>query len=61
MCPHIHIYREGYDDKWAYPLDKKIKTDPKDLIQVLIDFFKYNNLDNHDKIIIQGGDLFDGR
>lgn len=19
-CPHIHIYREGYADKWAYPL-----------------------------------------
>src|SRR5690554_440807 len=19
-CPHIHIYKEGYDDKWAYPL-----------------------------------------
>jgi hypothetical protein len=19
-CPHIHIYREGYDDKWAQPL-----------------------------------------
>jgi uncharacterized protein DUF6978/uncharacterized protein DUF1829/uncharacterized protein DUF1828 len=20
-CPHLHLYREGYDDKWAYSLD----------------------------------------
>jgi len=19
---HVHIYREGYDDKWAYPIEK---------------------------------------
>jgi len=19
-CPHLHIYREGFGDKWAYPL-----------------------------------------
>ena len=19
-CPHLHVYREGYGDKWAYPL-----------------------------------------
>lgn len=22
-CPHIHIYREGYADKWAYSLPKE--------------------------------------
>lgn len=20
QCPHIHLYREGYHDKWAYPI-----------------------------------------
>lgn len=19
-CPHIHLYREGFDDKWAFPI-----------------------------------------
>ena len=19
-CPHLHVYREGYDDKWAIPI-----------------------------------------
>ena len=37
-CPHIHIYKEGYNLSWAYPLGSKIETNPKDLIQVLIDF-----------------------
>jgi hypothetical protein len=22
-CPHIHLYREGYGDKWAYPLPEQ--------------------------------------
>lgn len=45
-CPHIHIYREGYDLKWAYPLNQKIITDSNDLLQVLIDFLEYNNITN---------------
>ena len=23
--PHLHVYREGYGDKWAYKLDDKLK------------------------------------
>ncbi|EFM11104.1 putative prophage protein [Paenibacillus curdlanolyticus YK9] len=52
-CPHIHIYREGYDDKWAYPLSDKISTDPFDLVQVLIDFLEYNNINNTPNVISQ--------
>ncbi|GIP34203.1 hypothetical protein [Paenibacillus sp. J2TS4] len=52
-CPHIHIYKEGYDDKWAYPLEAKMVTDPSDLVQVLIDFLEYNNIDNVPKVIYQ--------
>lgn len=59
-CPHIHIYTEGFDDKWAYPLDQKLKTNPDDLIEVLIDFFTYNNISNRHEIHIQGGGLLDG-
>jgi hypothetical protein len=52
-CPHIHIYREGYDDKWAYPLRTKIDTDPNNLIQVLIDFLEYNNIHNAPNVFSQ--------
>lgn len=43
-CPHLHIYREGYMDRWAYPvvLDKNF-TDLNDLTLILYDFLKYNN------------------
>ncbi|MCM3196279.1 DUF6978 family protein [Priestia megaterium] len=59
-CPHIHIYREGFDDKWAYPLGDKIRTDSTDLIQVLLDFLAYNNISNRHELTIQGGGLIDG-
>ncbi len=58
-CPHIHIFREGYDDKWAYPLEREISTDPGDLVQILIDYFEYNNISNRNEINIQGN-LRDG-
>ena len=56
-CPHIHIYKEGYNLSWAYPLEVEIKTDPKDLIMVLIDFLKYNNLKDISGLSIQDGGL----
>lgn len=55
QCPHIHIYKEGYQLKWAYPLNQHIKTNTDDLFQVLIDFLKYNNVQKDDNISIQGG------
>ena len=26
-CPHIHLYRQGYGDKWAYPVPLAIYPD----------------------------------
>ncbi|WP_404989330.1 DUF6978 family protein [Clostridium culturomicium] len=43
-CPHIHIYKEGYGDKWAYPLDENIFTDPSNPSQLLQDFLTYFNV-----------------
>lgn len=37
-CPHIHLFREGYDDKWAFPLDPEQFRDPDDLGQAFVDF-----------------------
>ena len=30
-CPHLHKYREGYDDKWADPIDPKVFTNVQNL------------------------------
>ena len=40
-CPHIHLYREGYHDKWAEPLPSERFTSPFDLVRVLSDFLRY--------------------
>jgi len=45
-CPHIHIYREGYDDKWAYPIDENEFTDLNDPEQLFKDFCAYCNITN---------------
>lgn len=49
-CPHIHIYKEGYETRWAYPLKDVIIADPKDLVEVLIKFLEYNKINNIPKI-----------
>ena len=40
-CPHIHVFREGFDDKWAYPLSNFNFRIPSDLMIVLEDFADY--------------------
>ena len=42
FCPHIHIYKEGYNDKWAYPLAEFSEfRDSSDFIKIFEDFTKY--------------------
>jgi len=43
-CPHIHIYREGYADKWAFPLPEDIFSGTSDRIQMLNEFMSYCNV-----------------
>ena len=43
-CPHIHIYREGWDDKWASTLDTSVFSNIDDLWQSLHDFMNYCNV-----------------
>lgn len=50
---HLHIYREGYEDKWAGALDKKAFTNPQDIILTLRQFCGYCNIE--DLPPIQGG------
>ncbi len=49
---HLHVYREGYGDKWAYELPEEI-IHPDDLIQTTIDFLKYFKTVNADSLNIQ--------
>jgi hypothetical protein len=39
-CPHIHVYREGYADKWAAPLPPDF-TDATDLWLTLHQFMTF--------------------
>lgn len=55
-CPHIHIYKEGFGTKWAYPLSSDF-TDSKDLVQTFFDFLVYNKIVNDKEISILGGGL----
>jgi hypothetical protein len=41
--PHLHLYREGFGDKWAFPLPKCF-TNPSDLWQTLHEFMNYCNI-----------------
>lgn len=43
-CPHLHVYREGYGDKWATPLPPSVFTNSKDIWQTMIDFMRYCNI-----------------
>lgn len=43
---HFHVYREGYEDKWAQPLDPAIFSNPDDIAQVLEDFCTLCNIDD---------------
>ena len=40
-CPHIHLYCEGYGNKWAYPLPDELKCvldNPYNLLDKFMDY-----------------------
>lgn len=57
--PHIHIYTEGYNDKFAYPLPNCF-SNADDIIQLFMEFLSYSNVLNADKIsMVRQEVLFD--
>lgn len=40
-CPHLHVYREGFGDKWAIPVPADRFPNLADLWQTLHDFMRY--------------------
>lgn len=43
-CPHLHIYREGYGDKWAVPAPSDRYPDPEDLWSTFEAFMRQCNI-----------------
>jgi len=43
-CPHLHIYREGYGDKWASPLPAARYPNVKDLFSTFEEFMRHCNI-----------------
>ncbi len=43
-CPHLHIYREGYGDKWAIPAPVAIYTNTLDLFSTCDAFMRHCNI-----------------
>ncbi len=39
--PHLHLYREGYGDRWAVEVPVGLLSNPQDGWQVLRDFMRY--------------------
>jgi len=40
-CPHLHIYREGFGDKWAHPAPTDLALNPADLLSTLEAFMSH--------------------
>ena len=43
---HLHLYQEGYEDKWAYQIDPKDFGDITNIRRVFEDFCRYCNIEN---------------
>jgi hypothetical protein len=39
--PHLHIYVEGYGEKWAIPATDLLVTENKDIFEMMEQFFTY--------------------
>ena len=57
---HIHIFQAGWDDKWAYPIEKFLpEINPKSASfeDVLFAFLKFCNIKNINEIEVQASCL----
>jgi len=43
-CPHLHVYREGFGDKWAGPVPTDNFPNPANPWRTLDDFMRYCNI-----------------
>lgn len=43
-APHLHVYRQGYGDKWAIPVPADCFRDPGNVWTTFEDFLRYCNI-----------------
>jgi hypothetical protein len=43
-CPHLHLYREGYGDRWAMALPAERFSDAGDPWLLLLEFMQFVNV-----------------
>jgi hypothetical protein len=43
-CPHLHVYVEGFTDKWAIPAPADLVNSNADLYAMMESFFRYCNV-----------------
>jgi hypothetical protein len=43
-CPHLHVYKEGFADKWAFPIDPTQFTDTTKLVRSFREFLVLCNV-----------------
>lgn len=48
--PHLHLYREGFGDKWAFPVPSEHFSDLHDPWKMIDDFMRYCNITKPPKI-----------
>lgn len=49
-CPHLHVYREGYGDKWAVSAPAARYPNLSDLLRTFEDFMRHCNVTEPPKI-----------
>ncbi|MBN2413448.1 hypothetical protein JXQ31_17350 [candidate division KSB1 bacterium] len=50
-CPHLHIYKEEYGDRWAYKLPQNSFRVTNNILIILDDFMKYCHIITRPNII----------
>ena len=50
LCPHLHIYREGYGDKWAVPAPSDRYANTLDLFSTFEAFMQHCNITDPPRI-----------
>lgn len=47
LSPHLHLYVEGFMDKWAIPAPNEKFSNLNDIFTTVTDFFNYLNVQQH--------------
>lgn len=42
--PHLHLYVEGFAERWAVPAELLLPLNGKDIYEIMEDFFRYCNV-----------------